>query len=73
MQNDEAPKYLSPQELAARWRCSRSSVDRIARQANLTRVRLGTGSTGLVRFVHHEILEFENARRAVQRDSADTR
>ena len=26
------PPYLSPKELLERWRCSRSSVDRIARR-----------------------------------------
>jgi CHASE2 domain-containing sensor protein len=29
------PLYLSPKELQERWRCSRSSVDRIARRARL--------------------------------------
>ena len=37
------PLYLSPKELQERWRCSRSSVDRIARRARLTRLCLGEG------------------------------
>jgi hypothetical protein len=58
----ESP-YISLKELAARWRCARSSVDRIARRAGLTRVCLGTGRTGMVRFVREEVEAFENSRR----------
>jgi hypothetical protein len=55
--------YISPKELAARWRCARSSVDRIARRAGLTRLCLGTGRTGMVRFVRKEVEAFEKTRR----------
>ena len=54
--------YISPKELSARWRCSRSSVDRIARRAGLTRLCLGVGQNGIVRFVLKEIEAFETAR-----------
>lgn len=60
----ESSPYLSPKELAARWRCARSSVDRIARRAGLTRLCLGTGRTGMVRFIRKEVEAFENTRRA---------
>lgn len=59
----ESP-YLSPKELAARWRCSRSSVDRIARRARLTRVCLGEGVNGIVRFLLEEVERFEESRRS---------
>ena len=59
----EPSPYLSPKELAARWRCARSSVDRIARRANLTRLCLGTGRTGIVRFIRKEVEALEATRR----------
>lgn len=58
----ESP-YLSPKELATRWRCARSSVDRIARSAGLTRLCLGTGDRGIVRFIRKEVEAYENTRR----------
>jgi len=42
----ESP-YIAPGELAGRWQCSRSSVDRIARRAGLTRLCLGEGRNGM--------------------------
>lgn len=59
---DDSP-YFSPRELAERWRCSRSSVDRIARRAGLTRLCLGEGRNGAVRYVRDEVLAFECQRR----------
>ena len=59
----ESP-YLSPKDLAARWRCSRSSVDRIARRAGLKRLCLGMGRNGIVRYVRKEVEMFEAAREA---------
>lgn len=56
--------YLSPKELAERWRCARSSVDRIARRERLTRLCLGTGRAGIVRYLREEVEALENARRA---------
>ena len=58
----ESP-YLSPRELAEWWRCSRSSVDRIARRAALTRCCLGEGRNGIVRYLRKEVEEFEKSRR----------
>jgi hypothetical protein len=61
--NQTESPYVSPNELAARWRCSRSSVDRIARSAGMTRLCIGTGDRGIVRFIRKEVEAFENTRR----------
>ena len=58
----EPSPYLSPRELAVRWRCARSSVDRIARRAGLRRVCLGTGARGMVRYLREEVERFEQTR-----------
>ena len=55
--------YLSPKELQQRWRCSRSSVDRIARRAELTRLCLGEGRNGMVRYMRKEVEAYEARRR----------
>lgn len=59
--NDVTP-YISPNELAARWCCARSSVDRIARRAGLTRLLLGEGKNGLVRYLRKEVDAYEASR-----------
>lgn len=59
----EPSPYVSPKELASRWRCSRSSVDRIARRAGLTRLCLGEGRNGIVRYVRKEVEAYEATRR----------
>ncbi len=59
----ESP-YIAPKELARRWACSRSSVDRIARRARLTRLCLGEGRNGIVRYVRKEVEAYETQRRA---------
>ncbi|MGD0767267.1 MAG: hypothetical protein ABSB42_03490 [Tepidisphaeraceae bacterium] len=56
--------YVSPKELQERWRCSRSSVDRIVRRAGLTRLCLGEGRNGIVRYNRKEVEEFEIKRQA---------
>ena len=58
----EASVYVSPKELAHRWQCSRSSVDRIARRAGLTRMCLGTGRNGMVRYPRKEVEAYEAER-----------
>jgi hypothetical protein len=55
-------EYMSPRELAERWRCSRSSVDRIAVRAGLTRLYLGEGRNGMVRYLRKEVEAFEESR-----------
>lgn len=58
----ESP-YLAPKELADRWRCSRSSVDRIAQRAGLKRLCLGSGARGMVRYIREEVEKYEESRR----------
>ncbi|HAI10431.1 MAG TPA: hypothetical protein DCM28_01920 [Phycisphaerales bacterium] len=58
---DQSP-YISPNELQHRWQCSRTSVDRIARRAGLSRVCLGKGRNGIVRYIRKEVEEFEQKR-----------
>ncbi len=54
--------YISPRELAIRWCCSRSSVDRIAARASLTRLCLGDGANGIIRYVLKEVENYERSR-----------
>ena len=54
---------MSAKEIADRWRCRRSTVYRIAKRAGLTRLYLGEGRNGLVRFVRKEVEAFEQSRR----------
>jgi hypothetical protein len=56
--------YLSPKDLQERWRCSRTSVDRIARRAGLKRFCLGEGRNGIVRYSREEVEAFEMKRQA---------
>jgi len=60
--NNDAVPYISPKELALRWQCSRSSVDRIARRAKLKRLCIGEGKNGSVRYMREEVLAYENKR-----------
>lgn len=55
-------KYIAPKELARRWQCSRSSVDRIAKRAGLARVFLGEGRNGIVRYLRSEVEAYETSR-----------
>jgi hypothetical protein len=62
----DRPEYVAPKELASRWRCARSSVDRIARRNHFTRVCLGEGDNGMVRYVRKEVEAYEASRRVVR-------
>lgn len=59
---DNSLPYISPKELAARWCCSRSTVDRIASRAGLTRLCLGEGRNGTIRYLRDEVEKFETSR-----------
>ena len=59
-QSTESP-YLSPKELSQRWRCSRSSVDRIARRAGFTRLPLGEAQNGIIRYLRDEVIALEES------------
>jgi hypothetical protein len=61
--NAVASEYVAPKELAKRWQCSRTSVDRIAQRAGLTRLCLGEGKNGMVRYVRGEVIAYEQSRR----------
>lgn len=57
-------KFISPKSLAMRWQCSRSSIDRIARRAGLTRYFFGHGRNGMIRYLRKEVENYEQNRRA---------
>ncbi len=63
----DASPFISPVELVERWRCGRSSVDRIARSAGLTRLCLGSGKNGMIRYLKEEVIAYEESRRIVMR------
>lgn len=54
--------YISPRELVVRWRCSRATVDRIAVRACLTRLCLGDGRNGIIRYLLKEVEQYEQSR-----------
>jgi len=54
--------YVAPKHLASRWCCGRSSVDRIARRNGFTRVCLGQGKNGMVRYLRKEVEAYEASR-----------
>ena len=58
----ENSKYISPNELAHHWQCSRSSVNRIARRAKLTQLCLGEGKNGTIRYMRKEVEAYEKTR-----------
>jgi len=60
---ERAPSpFISPNELAERWQCARSSVDRIIRRAGIKRLCLGEGKNGMVRFSRKEVEAYEQNR-----------
>jgi hypothetical protein len=59
---ESAGEFFSPCELALRWRCSRSTVDRIAQRARLTRLCLGDGRNGIIRYIRKEVEKYEQSR-----------
>lgn len=61
---DDGSEYVSPRELAHRWQCSRSSVNRVARRAGLKRYIFGAGRNGMVRYRRKEVVEYESKRQA---------
>jgi hypothetical protein len=59
--------YIAPKELMQRWCCSRTSVDRVARRAGFTRLCLGVGRNGMVRYLRKEVMAYEQARSVLMR------
>ena len=60
---DDPNLYLSPRDLVDRWRCSPSSVYRIVKQAGFTKICLGEGKNGIVRYLREEVDAYEASRR----------
>ena len=58
----DSSAYLSPKDLADRWRCSRPTVARIAERAGLRRFCLGEGRNGIVRYLRKEVEAYEASR-----------
>jgi hypothetical protein len=56
-------EYCTVDELARRWACSRTSVNRIIAAAGITRTLLGEGTKGIVRIPREEVLAYEKSRR----------
>lgn len=65
---EDISPYISPVELALRWRCSRSSADRITRRAGFTRLFLGEGKNGMVRYIRKEVIAYESSRGVAMND-----
>lgn len=61
-EKQEPSPYISPVELVERWRCARSSVDRIAQRAGMKRLYLGEGKSGIVRYLRKEVEAYEASR-----------
>lgn len=59
---DMDSEFISPEELAIRWRCSRSTVDRIANREKMSRLYLGEGKNGIVRYLRTEVATYEERR-----------
>ena len=59
----QAQSFFTAKELADRWRCSRSSVARIAQRFGLTRIYLGSGRHGMVRYPREEVEALEQRQR----------
>ncbi len=55
--------YIRPKELAIRWQCSRSSVDRYAKNADISKLYLGNGENSIVLYDRKEVEAYEETRR----------
>ncbi len=51
--------YISPNELADRWRVARATVDRIARRESFKRLCLGEGKNSAIRYLLEDVKDFE--------------
>ena len=54
--------YVSPRQLSERWHCSRSTVDRVAEREGFTKLCLGSGKNGIVRYLREEVDAYEASR-----------
>jgi len=60
--NEGQELYMSPKELAARWKCGRSTADRIARREGFRHLALGVGRNGTIRYVREDVIAYEQRR-----------
>ena len=58
----EEQVYISARQLAIRWDCSRNTAHRTAKRAGITKVFLGEGRNGIVRYSLEEIVRYEISR-----------
>ena len=58
----EEQVYISARQLAIRWDCSRNSAHRTAERAGITKVFLGKGRNGMVRYALDEVVRYETSR-----------
>lgn len=54
--------YITPGEVAKRWKCGRATVDRTAIKEKFSRLILGDGKNSPVRFVLKEVIAYEASR-----------
>lgn len=59
----DRPEYIAPKEIAQRWRCGRSTVDRVAARNKFTKFCFGVGKNGMVRYLRKEVEAYEQTRR----------
>jgi len=66
--DEQIDKYISARTWAARWDCSPSTVRRAAERFGVSRVYVGEGANGLVRYALEDIerIEGSNSHRPVQ-------
>ncbi len=69
-ESGDSAVFWSPRDLASRWRCSRSSAQRLAEAGGLTKIYLGRGRNGMVRYLREEVEAYEESRRAASNDAA---
>jgi len=61
--NASGVRFLSPRQLAIRWDCSRTTAQRIADRAGISKYFLGEGKNGMVRYPLKEVEAYETQRR----------
>ncbi|NVN98878.1 MAG: helix-turn-helix domain-containing protein [Geobacteraceae bacterium] len=59
---EDVSPFMSAKEIASLLRCSRSSVSRIADRQRFTRLFLGSGERGMVRYMRSDIEKYLSKR-----------
>jgi hypothetical protein len=60
--NVEPSPYMSAKEIALLFGCANSSIGRIAGRERFTRLCLGTGKRGMVRYLRSDVEKFVSKR-----------